>query len=72
MKTPTKEQIKCANCKDKCGCYFDHLREEFFSLSLQRKPTREQIIHIIANMPNWKSIENLFEYAITEWEKIRS
>ena len=34
-------------------------------------PTREEIREIIADMPNWETLEHLFAYVIGHWEHIK-
>lgn len=34
-------------------------------------PTREEIREIIADMPNWETLETLFAYVIGHWEQIK-
>lgn len=81
MKTPTKEQIKCTNCTAKCGCYFEHLKEEFSALSLSKTPTKEQIekvmskscvgVMVCQHCPYQGHCFAMAKKFITEWEKIR-
>ena len=34
-------------------------------------PTRQEIREIIADMPNWETLEHLFAYVICHWEQIK-
>ena len=35
------------------------------------QPTRKEIREIIADMPNWETLEHLFAYVIGHWEQIK-
>ena len=34
-------------------------------------PTKAEIREIIADMPNWETLEHLFAYVICHWEQIK-